>query len=72
MKNSEDLALKYYLQINNGSKIVTSCGQNCRYNLFCKLSYGVNDDINNCRGNLHGSLSKIIDIIYGPWTYKYE
>lgn len=69
MGGSEDLAVKYYSNINNGT-VVTSCNDECRRELQCALTNGISDDVFNCIGFPAGWLQKTLDFVYGQWTYK--
>ena len=69
MKTNEVTALLYLWKIFNNTAPSPSCDPTCLAILQCQLSYGVNDDVINCAKLSSGFTYKVLDYIYGPWSY---
>ena len=68
--NNQELALKYFDNFYSGNSPVSACDIQCQHLLFCKLTYGISDDIFNCQGIEKGAIFKFNEMIFPPWSYK--
>lgn len=68
--SNESLALTYRMNTGNPDYESNECDEECLRKIMCRMISAVYDDGSNCIGFPEGITEKVIDIIFGDWTYK--
>ena len=72
MNNNQTLALTYLANQGTGVNPPTSCNAQCLHSLFCDVTYGVGDQIDNCNIGPETPTwqNELNDLLFPPCRYR--
>jgi hypothetical protein len=70
---NETMAVQFKNNVaTGGPQVSTKCSAKCRHGLYCSHNFGTKGEQHKCSGGKVSMKDKVLEFLYGNWTYKIE